>query len=217
MKKKSFILIVVSLMACLVGSIAVAGGPSGPAGKSNVGHLYLCQKDPALLSCVPGYPPCNEQSVECLEGAGWGKMKYNLEGQIFEFDFEGHRLIEGQSYTLIYYPDNPFGGLIYLGSDTATGPKKDGELNGNVHIQGSLFTGNLPASYDPNLCNVEDCPSNLYGAKIWLVPSSDVCIKSPSYPTNLVGGYEVNIEYYLFETSLITFTSTAGITVCGEE
>lgn len=208
MKKKLLILAVVSLMACLIGSIAIAGGPSGPAGKSNVGHLNFCQKDPALLLCDLGEgmtvpPPCgplNDQSesVECIKGAGWGKMKYNLEGQIFDFVFEGHHLTEGQSYTLIYYPDNPNGGLIYLGSDIAGG-------HGNVHIKGSLFTGNLPASYDLNYPD---------GAKIWLVLSSDVCMRSPNFSPNLVWDYYLNLKDYLFGTDLITFETPPEVEVC---
>ena len=88
---------------------------------------------------------------------------YNLSGQTFDFDFEGHDLTPGVSYTLIYFPDNielafpevcwPGNGIIALGSDVA-------KHNGHVHIKGSLATGNLPASFDGNS-----------GAKIWLVLS----------------------------------------------
>ena len=212
MKKKLFILTltVVSLMACLIGAIATAGGPGGHAGKSNTGHLYFCQKDPALLFCDIGGgitvpPPCNplnDQYVECsAESRAWGKMKYNLEGQIFDFEFEGHHLMEGQNYTLIYYPDNPSGGLIYLGSDIAAG-------HGNVHIKGSLFTGNLPASYDFNYPD---------GAKIWLALSSDVCMRSQDNSPNLVGDYYLDLKDYLFGIDLITFKTPPEVEVCDGE
>ena len=62
------------------------------AGKSNVAHLYLYQKD--------GDPNWN-----IVDGGAWGKMKYNLLGEEFEFVFNGHGLEPGEDYFLIYYPD----------------------------------------------------------------------------------------------------------------
>jgi hypothetical protein len=122
----------------------IAKGPSGPAGKSNVGHLNLFEKDPATWKIV--------------EGGAWGKMTYNLSGPEFEFGFNGHGLEAGVEYCLIYYPDPwPGKGLICLGCATANG-------GGNVRIAGSVNTGDLPAEGDEN----ED------GAKIWLVLAEDV-------------------------------------------
>jgi len=147
-----------------------AKGPHGQAGKSNIAHLYLFEKDPSTW--------------EIVEDGAWGKMKYNLAGSEFEFVFNGHGLEPGYEYTLVYYPDPwPGNGLICLGDDTAND-------DGNVHIMGSVDTGDLPASGDEN-----------DGAKIWLVLSSDVDCENQY----MIGWHPTE---YLFEHNLITFDDT---------
>jgi len=76
--------------------------PSGRAGDSHIGHLYLHEKDPV--------------SWEIIEDGAWGKLKYNVYGPTFDFVFNGHGLEAGLDYVLIYYPD-PWPGtdLICLG------------------------------------------------------------------------------------------------------
>ena len=145
-------------------------GPNGQAGNSNIAHLYLYEKDPVTW--------------EIVDDGTWGKMKYNLSGETFDFVFNGHGLEPGYEYTLIYYPDPwPGAGLICLGSGTVNG-------EGNIHIAESENTGKLPAEEDENY---------LEGAKIWLVLSNDidcgVSFKDVWNPTE-----------YLFEGELITFT-----------
>ena len=175
MNKKLAILAMVAVMALVFGSVAIAKGPSGQAGKSNVAHLYLFEKDPSTWQIV--------------EGGAWGKMTYRLSGPTFNFVFNGHHLEAGWDYTLIYYPDPwPGSGLICLGSGTA-------DEYGDVHIQGAMNTGNLPASGDTNY------PT---GAKIWLVISSDVKCATP---TQMIGWQPTE---YLFEYDLITFDDTAN-------
>jgi hypothetical protein len=138
MKKKVIgLLLAVSLVMSVValGAVAVAKSPNakvpnGPAGKSDVAHLYLFEKDPATW--------------ELVENGSWGKMKYNLEGPEFEFVFNGHGLENGSEYTLIYYPDPwPGSGLICLGSGTACD-------EGDVHIKEAVNSGDLPAAFDAN-------------------------------------------------------------------
>jgi hypothetical protein len=208
MKKKLFILAVVGLMVCLIGFVAIAGAwwddhDKYKEGKSKHGHLYFCQKE--NLQCDIGWgspidPPCaplNDQYLDCSKRGAWGKMQYKLSDPIFKFEFEGHglkTLEPDRSYTLIYYPDNGSGsGLIYLGSDVA-------DKHGNVHIAGSLDTGDLPAPYDMNYY------TNPPGAKIWLVPSSDICFRSQ---VNFSAPYMKawNPDKYLFGDELITFDS----------
>ena len=127
MRKLLYWSIVLSLLVTLP---MIAKGPSGPAGKSNVGHLNLFEKDPATW--------------EIVEGGAWGKMTYNLSGSEFEFGFNGHGLEAGVEYCLIYYPDPwPGTGLICLGCATANG-------GGNDRIAGSVDTGDLPAEGDEN-------------------------------------------------------------------
>ena len=146
------------------------------AGKSNIGHLYLYQKNPDTWETVRG---------------AWGKMKFNLSGTEFNFTFNGHGLKSEQNYTLIYYPDPwPGNGLQCLGSNIAN-------EEGNVHIRGGLDTGNLPADYDENSCIGSD-PDCLYGAKIWLVFDEDVDCENAS----MIGWRPIE---YLFEQNLITF------------
>lgn len=166
----------------------------------NIGHLYLCEKnisDPSELNV-----PCNADAP----GKAWGKMKHNKEGLTFDYVFNGHGLIPGQTYTLIYFPDPWVGwrgsGLIYLGSDTAKG---DGEVN----IKGSLDTGDLPAPYDYNNFYNEDyhhpwITQDNYGARIWLVLSSDLCFKS-RFGSLMISWQP---DQYLFEGNLIRFKDT---------
>jgi len=147
--------------------MAMAKGKNGQAGKSNVGHLYLFQKDPSDWTIV--------------EDGAWGKMKYNLSGPEFDFVFNGHGLEPYANYTLIYYPDPwPGNGLKCLGAGLVN-------EDGNIHIMGSVDTGDLPSTEDQNL-----------GAKIWLVLSDDVNCQDA-----YMDGW--NPTSYLFEYDLITF------------
>ncbi len=172
MKKLTVLTILVVTASLMVVAVAAAGGPSGRAGKSPVGQLYLYEKDP--------------NTWEIVEGGAWGKMTYTVEAPTFDFAFNGHELESGEDYTLIYYPDPwPGNGLICLGSATANG-------GGNVHIQGSVDTGDLPAEGDDNYPD---------GAKIWLVLSSDVDCDG----AQMIGW---NPTEYLFEYDLITFEDT---------
>ena len=172
MKKYLILVLIVLLIGALfVGVLAV--GPSKPAGKSNVAHLYLYQKW------------CDEsEDWPIVDPGAWGKMKYNLSGPEFDFVFNGHGLVEGTEYTLIYYPDPwPGTGLICLGSGTVN-------EEGNIHIAESVeIDTDLPIEEDEN-----------DGAKIWLVLSEDF---------NCDGEWSAwNPTEYLFEEDLITFDDT---------
>lgn len=144
-------------------------GPNGQAGNSNIAHLYLYEKD---------------ANWDVVDKGAWGKMKYNLSGEMFEFVFNGHGLEAGYDYTLIYYPDPwPGNGLICLGSGTAN---KGGEVHIAESYEGIDF---LPVVLDDNFPD---------GAKIWLVLKEDVnCVAQ-----EMVGW---NPEEYLFEDDLIQF------------
>jgi hypothetical protein len=164
----------------------------------NIGHLYLCEK----TISDPSDP--SELNVPCdTAGKAWGKMKYNKSGPLFEYVFNGHGLVPGQNYTLIYFPDPYRGsGLIYFGSDTAKG-------DGEVHIKGSLDTGDLPAPYDYNnfyneIYHHPWITQDNYGARIWLVLSSDLCIRSQF--GSLMRWWQP--DQYLFEENLIMFEDT---------
>ena len=189
MKKLILTIAVFTLILSLVAGSAVMAAPpardNGQAGRSNVAHLYLYEKNPSTW--------------EIVEDGAWGKMKYNLSGSTFDFVFNGHDLEAGWDYTLIYYPDPwPGNGLICLGSGTATG-------DGDVHIMGSVDTGDLPIATDKNnLSNPDHYPwinEDYNGAKIWLVLSGDVDCET----AKMIGWSPTE---YLFEYDLITFDDT---------
>lgn len=168
MKMRKWIIALVILV--LVGNLSQACGPHEPAGKSQVSHLYLYEKDPGTW--------------DIISNGSWGKMKYRLSGEEFEFVFNGHKLTERQDYTLIYYPDPwPGEGLICLGNSTAN-------EEGDIHIAESVDTDDLPSEGDEN-----------EGAKIWLVLSSDVDCEN----SKMIGW---NPTEYLFEHNLIYFSKT---------
>jgi hypothetical protein len=173
MKKYLILVLIVLLISAL--SVGVLAGKTGQAGKSNIAHLYLHEKDPDTWDIVP-------------DGA-WGKMKYNMSGDEFDFVFNGHGLEPGLDYTLIYYPDPwPGDGLICFGSGIAN-------EDGDVHIMGSVDTGDLPFDTDDNYPD---------GAKIWLVLSDDVDCSARSWALP----WAWNPSEYLFEYDLITFDDT---------
>ena len=89
-KKLAIFATAIFVMGILIGP-ALAGktikGQNGQAGKSNIAHLYLFEKD---------------TSWDVVTGGAWGKMKYTLSGPVFEFVFNGHGLMPDANYTLIY-------------------------------------------------------------------------------------------------------------------
>lgn len=146
MKKLAILLVLCLAMLTMTSVPVLAAGPTGQAGKSNIGHLYLYEKNPADWSIV--------------EGGAWGKMKYNLSCFTFDFVFNGHGLQPNTDYSLIYYadpwPGNNPGALIASGTSNS---------GGNIHLAGSEDLGmSLPDAQDANYPD---------GAKIWLVLSSD--------------------------------------------
>jgi len=173
---KKYLSGVIACLALIVLVVPVlAKGPSAPAGSSNKAHLYLFQKDPS-----------KEYSI--VKDGAWGKMTYDQSGDEFNYVFNGHQLVAGTKYTLIYYPDSwPGDGLKCLGDGTS-------DDYGNVHIQNSLAMEPLPAEWDDNFKLTPP------GAKIWLVNSDDVECRTSS---KMNGWHPTQ---YLFEDKLITFT-----------
>lgn len=170
-KKSINCMIMALIIPGLFVNIALACGPHEPAGNSCISHLYLYEKDPATW--------------EIKSNGSWGKMKYGISGEEFEFVFNGHSLSSGQNYSLIYYPD-PWPGedLICLGNGTVND-------KGDIHIAESVDTGNLPSEDDEN-----------EGAKIWLILSSDVDCENSKM-------INWNPAEYLFEHNLINYTKTS--------
>jgi hypothetical protein len=151
----------------------VTKGQHGRSGRSFIGHLYLFEKNP--------------ETWEIIKNGSWGKMKYNIMGQRFNFVFIGHSLEPNCNYTLIYYPDPwPGKNLTCLGNASTN-------HDGNIHIKGSVLTGDLPnKTFDSNYPN---------GSKIWLVLTEDVDCEN----TEMIGW---NPTEYLFEHNLIKYIMT---------
>jgi len=180
MRKYIILVLVVLLIGAL--SIGVLAGKTGQAGKSNIAHLYLYQKTSDESDDWP-----------IVEDGAWGKMKYNISGPEFDFVFNGHGLVPGDDYTLIYYPDPwPGTGLICLGSGIVND-------EGNIHIAASVDTGDLPIEADDN-----------DGAKIFLVLSDDVDCEGNVMAgwTGACDGNHEGTNIYLFEDEQITFDDT---------
>jgi len=156
----------------LISPADVLAGREGPAGKSKSAHLYLYEKDPVTWEIISG---------------AWAKMRYRMEGPLFRFTFNGHKMVPGTDYTLIYYPDPwPGTGLVCIESGIANG-------GGNIHLGGKIeLNTDLPASFDLNY------PA---GAKIWLVLTADVDCTGRA----MIGW---NPAEYLFENSLILYNDT---------
>lgn len=192
MKRLLVLGVVLVLIAGIVATPVLAKGKNGPAGKSNIGHLYLYEKWAHA-----------DWDWEILDGGAWGKMKYNLSGPEFCFVFNGHGLQPNTDYSLIYYADpwpgdNP-GALI------ASGMTNQG---GSIHLTGCFdLKKNLP---DPTDYNYPD------GAKIWLIPSdyydpdtnSITAWPSPYNADDGVPTWQAAPTGWLFEHNLITFDDT---------
>lgn len=187
MKKYIILVLIVLLISALFVVVLAA-----PKGQSNIGHLYFSEK-------VEGDNPCD---WDIVDGA-WGKMKYNLSGEELEFVFNGHGLVPGEGYTLVYYPDPwPPNGLICLGSGTAN-------KGGEVHIASSCNTGDLPIDTDYNKTGANPCLNDIgTGAKIWLVPSGDVSCVGCESGEMTAWNHDDGFNIYLFEEELITFEDT---------
>jgi hypothetical protein len=181
MKTKAIKILGMILLLSMAIPAVYARGPTGKAGKSNVAHLYLVEKNPLNWD-------------EIIEDGAWGKLKYNSTGSTFDFVFNGHGLEPETDYNLIYYADpwpgdNP-GSLI----DSGTSNK-----GGNLHLMGSVELNlDLPDpaddNYPPGVDGTPDTGDE--GAKIWLVPSSD-------YDGTQMTAW--NPTEYLFEYDLITY------------
>jgi len=180
MKKLLMLVIAVVVVGSLMAAPVLAAGKSSPAGQSNIGHLYLYEKNPADWSIV--------------DGGAWGKFNYKLSvAGVDGVDttvsgvFNGHGLVADESYSLIYYPETrttwPWP-VVVIGSGTAN-------KGGNVHIKGTATIGGPDSHNDP--LDIDYYPDEL-GDKIWLVLTDDI-----------VGGSLTlwNPTEYLFENNLI--------------
>ena len=172
MKKLLMAAVVVAIAASLMSTPVLAKGDnpannrSGGVGNSNNAFLYLYEKDPVSWNISWG------------EDMAWGKMKFNLEGQTFDFLFNGHGLEAATNYSLIYYPE-PQTTWPHPVEVLATGMSND---EGDIHLDGSV-----------------ELNQDLDNDKIWLVLDGDIV-------DDALSGW--NPSEYLFEHNLISYNDT---------
>ena len=128
MKRIMLVATAVALAVALSVAPVLAKGPSGPSGKSDVGHLYLVEKDPSTW--------------EVVEEGAWGKLNYKCNEDGFSFVFNGHGLEPGASYELMNYVDPwPGNDSQLLASGVANG-------GGNIHLEGAVDCLRAPRDAD---------------------------------------------------------------------
>jgi hypothetical protein len=176
MKKVIISIVLAVLLVGLLATPIFADGKSAMSGKSNNGHVYLYEKNAADWTIV--------------EDGAWGKFNYKLSGSAENTEvsgvFNGHGLVVGTDYSLIYYKevaDWSSGGaaIAVLGNAVAN------EF-GDVHIAGSGTIG-MPDTQP----EVGDYIGQI-GDKIWLVLTADI-------DTDSINSW--NPAEYLFEDELI--------------
>jgi len=205
--KKFLILAIVLIVAVSLVATPAVAGKHGQAGKSNVAHVYLYEKNVT--------PPNDDWSI--VAGGAWGELKFNLMGSTFDYVFNGHGLMPNTGYSLIYYADPwPGDGITHsTGALIASGTSNTG---GNIHLNGSVeLNTDLPNPDDNNYtCPGGDpatpgsppTPFPCPGAKIWLVLSDDYDAAN----TKMTGW---NPSEYLFENMLISYDDTDWCVVEG--
>jgi hypothetical protein len=185
MKKLLLLGITAAIVCALLAGSAVMAAPGAKdnPSKDKSQNLYLYQKN-------------DDANWSIVWGGAWGKYNYKIAGTgnqtTVSGPFNGHRLVPGTNYSLIYYPepvDNPWTAppvVFVIGSGTV-------DEFGDIHIMGSCVLG-VPDEQPA----VGDYVGQ-FGDKIWLVLSSDLSTDA-SGVTTMVGW---NPDDYLFEYKLI--------------
>lgn len=94
--------------------------------------------------------------LEVERGAS-ATLRYRPSGPRFDFVCDARRLPRAENYMLIYLPDPwPGQGWIRIAQGSTDG-------GGNLHLEGKVDTGSLPAATDAG---------RAAGARLWLVPPS---------------------------------------------
>jgi len=141
-------------------------------------------------------------------------LTYNLVSPTFEYELEATRLTPDAEYSLIYYADKPDRFVNWGGNNPGVlimTEKADSE--GKISVKGNKnLQMNLPHANDANNDEYDYCKTKAnggtddmydlcHGAKIWLVPTSD--LPNP-YPGD--GKWKFwDTAGILFETDLITY------------
>jgi len=140
-------------------------------------------------------------------------LTYNTAGPTFDYSVFGTVPLASTQYALIYYADKPDRFVVWGGDNPGAvigiGTSDSGK---NINFAGSKdLSMSLPHPNDANFDTtkydycIEDGYVHCSGAKLWLVPTSDLT-GDVSLP--LDGWYPLN---YLFETDLITYTDIDSV------
>jgi hypothetical protein len=177
--KKIILSVVMALTMISLIAVPAFAAPMGKAIPANTKsqNLYLYEK---------------AADWTIVTGGAWGKYNFKLSGTgeatTISGVFNGHKLVAGQSYSLIYYPEvapNPWPAEGYAVVVIGSGKANRG---GNVNIKGTAVIG-VPDGQPA----VGDYIGKT-GDKIWLVLSSDLT-------GSVITGW--NPSEYLFESKLI--------------
>jgi len=142
-----------------------------------------------------------------------GVLQYNKAGAEFEYHLTATGLATTTNYSLIYYADQEER-FHYWGGDNpgAVIGTFATDATGNIGpVAGSVDLGmNLPCPPDANMYDVDYCVrdgyDHCYGAKIWLIPTTQ--LDTGDVP--VVGWPPDTGGVWLFETDLITYTDTSA-------
>ena len=93
MKKLIAIVMVVTLLLTLMAVPVMAKGPNGPAGKSNVGHINIVEKDNVGPD---GIPDTGDETWAIIRDAG--KLRYKLSGTTLDVVLNAKGLVPGDWY-----------------------------------------------------------------------------------------------------------------------
>ncbi|MCX6821777.1 MAG: hypothetical protein NTW30_03285 [Candidatus Aenigmarchaeota archaeon] len=159
--------------------------------------LNLCAKD----STTPTW--------QCLTNGATGTLTFGTVGPTFKGTLITHGLIDG-NYALIYKPDTAdrfttwtgIGGKVIA---TFTGAQTNGislpiDTNLGINLPIPADWNAVPPADYCNKVNTWDSYAHCTGAKIWIVPTSDLT-GSNNLPLTAW-----NPTTYLFETDLVTYT-----------
>ena len=187
MKKYVLLGVLALLLVALVASVAMAVPPArydggnknqAVADRQRLGkkvlQLYLFEKEPSGLWPI-------------IEGAAWGKMKYNTYGETFDFVFNGHDLEPSTPYALTAHKASEESwpiGVVVLDQGVS-------DNFGNIHLSNSM--------------GVTESVSD---AKIWLLLTGDLMPRPMGVPNTSFQASKWNPTEYLFEHHLIDFTYT---------
>ena len=124
---------------------------------------------------------------------------YNPTGTPFSYTVDGKVPMESTEYALIYYAD-----VVPTGSTTPGVVGKiiavaTSDATGTIHMDGTRVMESIPYAEDANSFVGSNSPGNP-GAKIWLVPTSDIIPGTEATPKTLNWN---NFANYLFEENMV--------------